>query len=112
MPAGGPFGERLLPQIIDAYAQSEPERVYAMVPHSTDLTHGFRKITMRQLASAVDVIGWWIDRQIGHSDCFETLGYMGATDIRYGIFFFAAIKCGYKVGALCLDLGFVDRSSS
>lgn len=95
-PAGGPYGERLLPQVIDAYAKRDPERIYALVPHSADVDQGFRRITMKELARAVNRIAWWIDREIGHSDNFETLAYMGATDIRYGIFFFAAIKCGYK----------------
>ena len=95
-PAGGPYGERLLPQVIDAYAKSDPDRIYALVLHSADVTQGFRKITMKELASAVNRIAWWIDGEIGHSDNFETLAYMGATDIRYGIFFFAAIKSGYK----------------
>ena len=52
---------------------------------------------MKDLASAVNTITWWIDREICPSDNFETLASMGATDIRYRIFFFAAIKCGYKV---------------
>lgn len=51
---------------------------------------------MKELASAVNRIAWWIDREIGHSDSFEALAYMGATDVRYGIFFFAAIKSRYK----------------
>lgn len=96
-PAGGQYGERLLPQIIDANAQNEPEKIYALVPLSADVTQGFRKITYKELASAVNVIAWWIHREIGHSDNFETLAYIGASDIRYAIFFFAAIKCGYKV---------------
>ena len=96
MPSGGAYGERLLPQVIDAYAKNDPDRIYALVPHSADVTQGFRKITMKDLASAVNRIAWWIDREIGHSDTFETLAYIGATDIRYGIFFFAAIKSGYK----------------
>lgn len=50
---------------------------------------------MKELASAVNRIAWWIDGEIGQSNNFETLAYMGATDIRYGIFFFAAIKCVY-----------------
>lgn len=97
IPPGGPYGERLLPQVIDAYAESDPERIYALVPNSADVTQGFRKITMRDLASAVDLIAWWIDSHFGRSESFETLAYIGATDICYGIFFFAAIKCGYKV---------------
>lgn len=97
IPPGGPYGERLLPQVIDAYAESDPVRIYALVPNSADVTQGFRKITMRDLASAVDLIAWWIDSHFGRSESFETLAYIGATDICYGIFFFAAIKCGYKV---------------
>ncbi|KAF6237313.1 hypothetical protein HO173_004782 [Letharia columbiana] len=51
---------------------------------------------MKEPASAVNRLAWWIDREIGHSEDFETLAYMGATDIRFGTFFFAAIKCDYK----------------
>lgn len=96
-PPGGPYGERLLPQIIDAYAIRDPERLYALVPYSTDLSQAFRRITMRGLSNAVNHVAWRIHKEIGHSDTFETLAYMGAADIRYGIIFFAAIKCGYKV---------------
>lgn len=67
-----------------------------MVPHSADVTQGLRKITMKEPASAVNRLAWWIDSEIGHSEDLETLAYMGATDIRFGIFFFAAIKCYYK----------------
>lgn len=93
-PAGGPYGERLLASLIDAYASLNPGRVYALVPNSSG---GFRTIAMRKLASAVNYVAWWIEARIGRSDDFETLAYIGATDIRYAIFFFAAIKLGYKV---------------
>lgn len=51
---------------------------------------------MKELANAINRIAWWIDRAIGHSETFETLAYMGAMEIRYGVLFFAAIKCGYE----------------
>lgn len=38
MHAGGPYGERLLPQVVDAYAKSDPERIYALVPHSANVS--------------------------------------------------------------------------
>ncbi|CAF9939074.1 MAG: hypothetical protein ALECFALPRED_007972 [Alectoria fallacina] len=76
-PLGGPYGERLLPQVIDVYAKSDPERIYALVPHSAQVTQGFRKITMKGLASAVHCLvdrrrDWtfWQFRDIGFYGCY------------------------------------------
>jgi acyl-coenzyme A synthetase/AMP-(fatty) acid ligase len=57
----------------------------------------YRKITMRDMSNAVNRAAWWLRANLGESTNFETLSYMGPADIRYGIFFIAAIKAGYKV---------------
>ncbi|KAI4234458.1 MAG: hypothetical protein LQ349_003784 [Xanthoria aureola] len=91
------YGSRLLPQVLDDLAITNPERVYACFPTTTDLKDGFRSVTMAQMARAVNHMAWWLDNSIGTSPSFETVSYLGLPDIRYAIFFLAAVKCGYKV---------------
>lgn len=91
------YGARLLPQVLDDLAVSDPERVYASLPISPDISQGFHDVTMREIANAVNNAAWWLEDRIGRTEIFETLAYMGPTDLRYPVAFFAAVKCGYKV---------------
>ena len=92
------YGERLLPQVLDRYARSDPKRVYASYALSSDLSQGFRDVTMEEMACAVDSFAWWIRGILGESDHFETVAYMGIADLRYPIVCLAGIKCGWKAG--------------
>ncbi len=49
------------------------------------------------MSQAVNVMAWWLEKEIGESSTFETLSYLGPPDLRYAIVFLAAVKCGYKV---------------
>ena len=40
---------------------------------------------------------WWLSDRFGNGHIFETLAYAGNADLRYVIFFYAAIKGGLKV---------------
>ncbi|MCJ1373904.1 hypothetical protein MMC20_005134 [Loxospora ochrophaea] len=91
------YGTRLLPRVVDELAQVDPERVYASIPIAPDVCQGFRDVTIRDMASAANSMAWWLEKTVGKSDDFETLSYMGITDLRYPIIFLAAVKCGYKV---------------
>lgn len=91
------YGRRLLPQVVDSLAETDPTREYAVYPRSSDLTHGFHHVTMRELAQAVNGFAFWLEAAIGRSTTFETVAYLGSSDIRYTIVLLAAIKCGYKV---------------
>ncbi|KAL8734972.1 MAG: hypothetical protein Q9181_002995 [Wetmoreana brouardii] len=91
------YGRRLLPQVLDQLATTDPDRVYATVPRSPDLNDGFRNVTMSQMARAVNHMAWWLQQHTGTSSIFETVSYLGLPDIRYAILFLAAVKCGFKV---------------
>lgn len=91
------YGKRLIPQIVDGLANTDPNRIYASFPLSTNVSDGFRDVTFRELAQAADAASWWLERKIGRSDASETLAYMGLSDIRYTVVFLAAVKCGFKV---------------
>lgn len=95
------YGKRLIPQIVDELARSEPTRIYASFPLSTNVSDGFRDITFKELAQAADAAAWWLEKMIGRSDASETLAYIGLSDIRYTIVFLAAVKCGFNV-SLCI----------
>lgn len=84
-------------------AVEEPERIYASCAISADIEEGFRDITVRQILSAIDAFAWWLQGGWGRSESFDTIAYVGPSDLRYAIFFYAAIKCGFKVCSMQID---------
>lgn len=91
------FGKRLLPQVVDHYAQTDPRKVYASIPRSAiDLSDGFQDITMAKLAAMVNRLSRWLEgiMRIGN---LNTITYIGPADIRYAAIFLAAVKCRFKV---------------
>lgn len=84
-------------ETLQKQAQNEPERIYASYALSPDLSEGFRDVTVGELLRAVDAFAWWLHNGWGRGEDFGTVAYIGPSDLRYAIFFFAAIKCGYKV---------------
>ena len=90
-------GQRLLPVVLDHLAQDTPERIYASVPRTNDLKDGFRDISVKEVSAAVHACAWWLHDTLGRSENFKTLAYVGVNDLRYTVFWFASIKCGYKV---------------
>ncbi|RYP62963.1 hypothetical protein DL769_007102 [Monosporascus sp. CRB-8-3] len=77
MAASQDYGRRLIPHIVDDLAKSDPERIVYSFPKSQDVSKGFRDVTARNLASAVDKVAWWLQKEIGRSSSFETIGYIG-----------------------------------
>lgn len=89
-------GKRLLPHVIDYYAQNDPHRVYAVIPTSGGMEDSMQDIEMYSMASAINNIAWWIDHQF-ESVQKGILAYVGPSDLRYPIVFLASIKCRWKV---------------
>ena len=99
---GSQYGSRLMPHVVDELAKSDPCRIHATIPVSSDISHGFRDITMLDIAQSVNQFAYWLEESLGRSTSFETLTYMGVPDLRYSIVFLAAVKCGYKVSQLAI----------
>ncbi|TVY83972.1 Non-canonical non-ribosomal peptide synthetase FUB8 [Lachnellula suecica] len=91
------FGERLLPQTLDEIARKTPQRIYASIPVSGDISQGFRDVSFREVANGVNYFAHQVEIIYGRSSTFETLMYVGIPDLRYVMVFLGAIKCGYKV---------------
>ena len=92
-------GRRLLPSLVDDIALTDARRTFVSVPRSADLHDGFKDINYSTFATAVNRCAWWIEKELGKSETFETIGYLGPLDLRYPILLLAAIKTGYKVSS-------------
>jgi acyl-coenzyme A synthetase/AMP-(fatty) acid ligase len=90
--------KQLLNNIVDGLAKTKPSALYAEIPISlTTYEAGFRKITYRMLANAINGVAWWLKEELGISQNFETLSYIGPSDVQYVIMLLGAVKAGYKV---------------
>jgi hypothetical protein len=92
-------GNRLLPITIDDTAENNPERLFGCIPRTNDPKDGFLDITFADFARVIDRAAWWLEELLGKSTTFETLAYLGPSDLRYFILVVAASKVGYKVSS-------------
>lgn len=92
--------KRLLATTLDRLAEKTPDKLFAVIPQGSELTSGFRDLSMKDLAQAVNLMSWWIENTIGPAQSRETLAYMGSNDVRYFIFMLACQKTGYQVRQL------------
>lgn len=71
------YGRRLIPQILDSLASTEPNRVLYSIASFGDNSHNFHDITALNLARAVDKTAWWLKSHVGESTSIRTVGYIG-----------------------------------
>lgn len=90
------YGHRLIPSLVDEYARTDPDYVFALVPKAASFADGLEKITISTFARAVNEIASRIDSTLGKSTDFDTIAYIGPTDLRYFVIAIAASKVGYK----------------
>lgn len=91
--------KRLLATTVDDIAEKAPDKCFAVIPQGLELTDGFRALSMKSLAQAVNFMCRWIETTIGLAKSRETLAYMGSNDVRYCIFMLACQKTGYQVSS-------------
>ncbi|PGH06213.1 hypothetical protein AJ79_06601 [Helicocarpus griseus UAMH5409] len=80
---------------VDRIKETNPAQLFCIHPVSSDISQGWRKITMKQLSCAMDYLATWIDKNVAPGSKNETLAYMGANDIRYAAFILACMKAGH-----------------
>lgn len=98
-PSGAiPYGQRLFPTYLDQLARTNPGRVYASIPKTADVKDGFLDVSIADLARCANFMAKWLEDNFGKSDNFETITYLGLSDLRGVALFFGAMKTGYKVG--------------
>ncbi|KIW91309.1 uncharacterized protein Z519_08205 [Cladophialophora bantiana CBS 173.52] len=90
-------GRRLFPVAIDEIAENDPARTWASIPLSSTLSHGYRDISFRAFANAINRAARFIRTTFGSAAHFPTLAYVGKSDMRYHILSMAAAKTGYQI---------------
>ncbi|KAF1849275.1 acetyl-CoA synthetase-like protein [Cucurbitaria berberidis CBS 394.84] len=91
-----PYGRRLIPTIVDHNAKTQPDRACFSIPRSEVLQDGFRDISWRTYANAINKTAHFIQGKIGRSSSFETVMYLGFPDLRAFLVLVALIKTGHK----------------
>ena len=87
-----------VPNLVDKRASLTPDAIYVEYPVSAlNYEEGYRKITYRDFANAVNGAAGWLSKTLGPGLDFETLAYMGPNDVRYPALILGAVKAGYKV---------------
>lgn len=99
VPGKGTFGRRLVPNVIDDIAQTDPLRECFSIPRSSDPADGWRAVTFKQYANSINHVSHLIIDNCGRplTDTFPTIAYIGPNDARYLVMLVAAVKAGYKV---------------
>ncbi|OAQ97692.1 hypothetical protein LLEC1_03573 [Akanthomyces lecanii] len=99
MPFGGPYGRRLYVNVVDETAKAHPDRAWIFAPRSSDERDGWKAITWRQHANAVNRTANWLVEQLGKPEhkTFPSIAYVGPNDARYLALFGAASKAGYQI---------------
>jgi len=75
------YGKRLIPQILDDLASTEPDRILYSIAKSSDISQGFQQVSARNFARAVDKTAWLLRKQIGESKTLQSVGYIGPRKI-------------------------------
>ncbi|KAL9023247.1 MAG: hypothetical protein Q9196_007318, partial [Gyalolechia fulgens] len=90
--------KQLLNNIVDGTAKVRPSAIYAEIPRSFEsYAQGYRTITYRALANAVNGIAWWLHDILGPGRDHQTLAYLGPNDVSYVMMILGAVKAGYKL---------------
>lgn len=79
------YGRRLVPHVIDEIARKFPERQCFQVPRSSQPTDGWKTITFKNFANAINRCCHMITERCGKAPdgAFPTIAYIGPNDIRY-----------------------------
>lgn len=93
------YGRRLMVNIIDDVARKNPERTWLKIPRSANAGDGWKDVSFKTGANAINRIAHKIIEILGHpaQGQFPTIAYIGPNDVRYLIMMFAAVKAGYQV---------------
>lgn len=99
-PRGREYGRRLIPQVIDEIASTDPLREAFQFPRTDNPKDGWRSMTFKDYANAINRCARMINEICGEAieGSFPTIAYIGPQDARYVVMIFAAVKVGYRVG--------------
>lgn len=86
---------RLIATSIDHFASTEPSKLIAAYPVSNNLRAGFRDVTVKDFANAINSLTTFIEPRLGYSGNFDVAAYFGPMDMRYHFVVIALVKLGW-----------------
>lgn len=97
--ADAPYGRRLVPALLDRIAAEDPNRECIHIPRSSEPADGWKIISWKGMANAVNRCAHRIIQICGKPEegSFPTIAYIGPNDARYIVLMIASVKAGYKV---------------
>lgn len=92
------YGRRLMLHVLDGIAASEPSRPFIHAPNTSNPSDGWKPITYKEMAQAVDSVAWQITKAYGPAwkGTFPTVAYIGPMDVRYVVIVLGCMKAGYQ----------------
>lgn len=95
--SSSPSITKRLPDSVDELSRDFPNNTFLTIPHDGDLIRGWRNISYRELAHAVDGMCKWLEENFGvgtRND--DVAAYIGINDARYAVTEIGLMKAGYK----------------
>jgi hypothetical protein len=72
------IGKRLLHVTIDKIAAETPDRIWASIPRSNNLSDGYRDVSFATFANAINRLSWFLKSNLGPGlKIFTTVAYIG-----------------------------------
>lgn len=94
------YGRRVLVNLVDEIAASEPSRPFIFAPRSNEPEDGWTPITFKQFANAIHHVAHLVASTVksdpGETEDFPTVAYVGPNDVRYAVVMLASVKAGCK----------------
>jgi hypothetical protein len=87
----------LLPNVITHIASVDPSGTFARIPAGPQYADGFLDVTKAEFNQAVNYAACLLRTKFGPCDSYETVAYIGPSDLRYSVMAVASMKAGYKV---------------
>ncbi|KAL4919649.1 acetyl-CoA synthetase-like protein [Aspergillus aurantiobrunneus] len=95
------FEPRFITNVLYEEARIRPDRTFCIQSLSLDSVNGgWRRVTVADLARAVDAFASWIEERIAPNGTPTRLAYVGSNDARYNICVLACLKLGHCVSIL------------
>lgn len=87
---------KTLPKVLEELARDYPDSTWMNIPNDSELSQGYRAITYRELAAAVNGMTRWIGRLVGIGRrSTDIAAYIGTNDARYAVAQIGLMKAGY-----------------
>jgi len=89
---------RLVHLIPDELARVVPDHSLFAHPKTDNPQDGFVEVSSKCFANAINRTAWYLESTLGKDPVgFPAIAYIGASDLRYFLLMFGAIKAGYKM---------------